>query len=167
MKKSVIKLIIAIILFSFIGIKKDREWNEPSFFIKHRPTFTVEYYSITGESDTTAEDLKDFNDRKKELDYIEFAENSKDDFLDNLTVFLIPLMVVLLILSMLQFLKLIPINTTFKAFIISYICSLFLFFILFFIYWNFFSEGLLLIISYFVLTLITIYLMYKKNATKN
>ncbi len=159
MWKIILKLNIGILLLTFTGIKYDREWNEPSFFIKHRPTFTFEYYSITGESDVTIEDLKDDETKKIEQQYIEFVDKQKDNFLDQFAFLIIPLFLVLIISSCLQLLTVIPRKKHIKAFVFSYCSSLFL---LFFTYWNFFNVGgNILNLCFFILTTASIFYMYR------
>lgn len=66
----------------FCGISRDREFWEPTIFIKHRPTFKIHFYTPIGESATTLSNLSE-QGQKEELLYREFVEDQKV-YTDNL-----------------------------------------------------------------------------------
>jgi hypothetical protein len=64
----------------FCGIYREPEFYDPSIFVKHRPTFKLEFYSTTGERDF---EQLDEESKKEELAYQEFIVDQKVDT-DNL-----------------------------------------------------------------------------------
>ncbi|WP_276373730.1 hypothetical protein [Chryseolinea sp. H1M3-3] len=54
-----------ILTWIFVGIFRDDEFYEPTIFIKHRPTFKVNFYSPIGMSDLQLKDLT--MEKQKEL----------------------------------------------------------------------------------------------------
>jgi hypothetical protein len=166
MTKTIIKIFIGLVLFMFIGIKYDTEFYEPEFFVKHKPNFQVEYYSPTGDSDLTLNDLS--GDRKQqEIAYQEFVGNYYDrDFLDNLSVFIIPFFSLLILSGILQLIGVTERKDQLKNFIFGYLSNLLWLFISFAIYWNLGINGLFMIIIYLTLSLLSIGVIYKKIKTK-
>jgi len=59
----------------FTGLCRDDEFNEPSLFFKYRPTLKLVFYSPTGMSDLTLEDLTP-EGRKEELAFDEFVRKT-------------------------------------------------------------------------------------------
>lgn len=66
----------------YCGIARNREFNEPSIFVKYRPTTKIHFYSPIGESDMTLPYLSE-EKKKEELLYTEFVEDQKI-YTDNL-----------------------------------------------------------------------------------
>ncbi len=50
-------LFLLLITWLFVGVSRDAEFNEPSLFLKHRPSFRIHFYSPCGMSDLTIQDL--------------------------------------------------------------------------------------------------------------
>lgn len=166
MIKTIIKLFIGIILFTFIGIKYDTEFYEPEFFVKHKPNFKIEYYSPIGESDLTLNDLSG-NRKQQEIDYLEFVGNYYDrDFLDNLSSFIIPLMSLLILSAIVQLIGVIDRKDRLKNFIFGYVSNLLWLFVTFAIYWNLGVNGFLMAIIYLTLSLLSIIAINRKIKTK-
>ena len=162
MTKALIRILIGITLFSFVGIKYDTEFYEPEFFIKHKPNFKIEYYSPIGDSDLTLDDLS--GERKEqEIAYREFVGNYYDrDILDNLSFFIIPLISLLILTGIAQISRLIDKKTRLKNFLFGYMSNLVLLFVTFAIYWNLNFNGLLMTIIYWTLSIISIILIHRK-----
>jgi magnesium-transporting ATPase (P-type) len=69
-----IGLLSFLMTWSFVGVYRDAEFNEPRLFIKYKPSFKVEFYSPTGMSDLTIEDLPE-PEKSEEIAYEEFVSN--------------------------------------------------------------------------------------------
>jgi hypothetical protein len=91
MKVALLKILAGLFLLMFVGIKYEPEFGEAAFFIKHKPNFKLEYFSLIGESDLAINDL-DEKKRYEELKYQEFVGNYYNkDFLYYLVYFIVPL----------------------------------------------------------------------------
>ncbi len=162
MTKAIIKIFIGITLLSFVGIKYDTEFYEPEFFVKHKPSFKIEYYSPIGESDLTLNDL--YGDkREQEIVYRDSVGNYYDrDFLDNLSFLIIPLISFLILTVIAQIIGVIDKKTQLNEFIFGYLSNLIWLFVTFAIYWNTNLNGLLMTIIYWILSLLSIILINRK-----
>jgi hypothetical protein len=69
-----IGLSLLLITWLFVGIYRDAEFNEPSLFIKYKPSFKIEFYSPSGMSDLTVEDLPEPK-KSEEIAFDEFVSN--------------------------------------------------------------------------------------------
>lgn len=162
MIKAFIKILIGITLFSFVGIKYDTEFFEPELFIKHKPNFKIEYYSPIGESDLTLNDLRGER-REQEITYREFVGNYYDrGSSDNLSFLIIPLISLLILTGITQIIRVIDRKTQMKELLIGYLSNLIWLFITFAIYRSLNLNGLLMIITYWTLSLLSIILINKK-----
>ena len=67
-----IKIAIVLIIFSwlFIGVFSEPEFGDKTIFVKHKPTFKIEFYSPIGESDLKLSDLN----KEKQIEEIAFQE---------------------------------------------------------------------------------------------
>lgn len=67
-----IKIAIVLIIFSwlFIGVFSEPEFGDKTIFIKHKPTFKIEFYSPIGESDLKLSELN----KEKQIEEIAFQE---------------------------------------------------------------------------------------------
>ncbi|MCP9756024.1 hypothetical protein EGI26_12755 [Lacihabitans sp. CCS-44] len=153
MKIAIAEILLSIFLFTFIGIGYDREFGEPTFFIKYKPNFKLIYSSQIGESDLTLDDLSKEN-RQKEQTYVNFYENSpiSDEF-QNAIILIIPLLFSLFSSGLISLLF--QKKSTFKSIGICFFLNLIIFYILGIFYWNSgwnFSHMLLVLglISYFI-----------------
>lgn len=63
-----------LITWLFVGIFRDDEFNESGLFIKHKPSFKIEFYSPSGMSDLTINDLPE-PEKSEEIAYEEFVSN--------------------------------------------------------------------------------------------
>ena len=167
MTKAIVKIFIGIILFTFVGIKYDTEFYEPEFFVKHKPNFKIEYYSPTGESDLTLNDLSG-NRKEQEIAYREFVGNYYDrDLLDNLSFFIIPLISFLILTGIAQLIGMIDKKTQLREFIFGYLSNILWLFTTFSIYWNLKLNGLLMTIIFWALSLLSIIMINRKIKTKH
>jgi hypothetical protein len=65
-----IGIVFLILTWLFVGLYRDDEFYEPNLFTKYRPTLKVNFYSPTGMSDLTVDDLID----EKKVEEIAFQE---------------------------------------------------------------------------------------------
>ena len=167
MKIGILKILAGLILFSFIGIKYEPEFAEPSFFLKPKPSLTIEYWSPLGDSDMRLEDLTGAR-RQQELDYSEFVGDFFDnnEVADTIAFLLIPLMMFLLISGFLHVFGL-SVNWLYRArFLAGYFVCFAILILSFMAFWNcgyngYFMTGLFVVFC----TLILVYLstQYKKK----
>lgn len=163
MKIQVFKIIVGFILFTFIGIKYHPEFHEPSFFIKHKPSLKIEYFSPISESDLTLNDLTG-KIKDEEIAYQEFVGNYfYNDTFDNLAIFIIPLMSTLILSGTLKLFGIIKKRDNWTNLILGYTSNLLLLFITFGIYWNLEIQGLIMIIVYWIFSTYSIMLINKLN----
>lgn len=69
-----IGLFLLLITWLFVGIYRDAEFSEPGLFIKYKPSFKIEFYSPSGMSDLTIEDLPE-PQKSEEIAFEEFVSN--------------------------------------------------------------------------------------------
>lgn len=62
--------VLLILTWLFVGLYRDDEFYQPNLFIKYRPTFKINFYSQTGMSDLTLNDLT----ADKQIEEIAFQE---------------------------------------------------------------------------------------------
>lgn len=147
MYRALLKIALGIFLLSFIGISYDDEFYEPDFFVKHRPSLQLKFKSATGQSDLTLQDLS-VEARKQQLLYQEFVVDQKRDFLDNLTLFLIPLTSLLILSGLLQLTSIISRKADWRHFLAFYGSCFLLFIISGVIVWNYQADGFVVSIIY-------------------
>lgn len=58
----------------YLGVYKEREFDEYRLFVKHRPCSCLYFHSPVGESDLSLSDLKG-SDYQREMLFREFVEN--------------------------------------------------------------------------------------------
>ena len=58
-------LLFLITTWLFVGISRDQEFNQPDLFIKHRPSFKINFHSPGGMSNLTIENLPEPKNQKK------------------------------------------------------------------------------------------------------
>ncbi|MCP9766072.1 hypothetical protein [Lacihabitans soyangensis] len=160
MKKAIAEILLGLFLFTFIGIGYDREFGEPTFFIKYKPNFKLIYSSQIGESDLRLDDLSKENKQNEQM-FINFYENSpiSDEF-QNIIVVIIPLLFSLFSSGLISvfFQK----NSTFKLIGISFLLNFISFFLLTFIYWNSgWNFAHLLLVLGFISCLISSFILKK------
>lgn len=66
----IVGIVCLLLTWLFVGLFRDGEFDEPGLFTKHRPTFKVNFYSPTGMSDLTVNDLTE----DKQVEEIAFEE---------------------------------------------------------------------------------------------
>jgi hypothetical protein len=95
-------LIFAILTLLFTGLFRDDEFNEPGLFIKHRPTFKLNFYSPIGMEDIKADDLE-AGRKKEELAFREFVIKQHVQNNDNAISWYLPYILIQLTLTFLFF----------------------------------------------------------------
>ncbi|GLB47891.1 hypothetical protein [Neptunitalea lumnitzerae] len=168
MKTPLLKILIGLLLLSFVGIKYHPEFNEPDFFIKHKPSLKMEYRSPLAETDSDIS-LLSKQDQAEELAYREFVGTYMNyDLFDDIAPLIIALIMYCFSTGILQIAikrrRRKPNNL--KRKITSYLGNLMLFFVLYAFYWNVYSNGVVLIVTYAVASLSFQYVLFKWNRKK-
>ena len=70
----IVGTVFLLLTWLFVGLFRDDEFYEPELFIKHRPTFKTNFYSPTGMSDLTVNDLT-ADKQVEEIAFMEFVDN--------------------------------------------------------------------------------------------
>ena len=161
MKIGILKILIGLILFSFIGIKYEPEFVEPAFFLKPKPSLTIEYKSPIYGSDLSLEELKGPR-RQQELDYREFVGSYYNNPVsDGIAFFLVPIMMFLLITGLMQVLGN-EVNWRRRArFLIGIIGCLFFLVLAFLFYWNLGYNGYIMTALFMLMCILA--LLYLSN----
>lgn len=162
MKNALIRLISGLILLSFIGIKQDPEFYEPSIFLKYRPHYKMVFWSPTGESDWTMEDLSPEKQREERL-YNEFVGNYWDhEITGTIAVFACPFIGFLIGTGLLfPFLRRRK-TESLKTFGLAFLWSAGLFLLMALGYWNLKAESWAWFLGYGFLLMTGFWLIYRK-----
>ena len=73
----IVGIICLLLTWLLVGLFRDDEFYEPGLFTKHRPSFKVNFYSPTGMSDLTVNDLN-ANEQVEEIAFEEFVYKRND-----------------------------------------------------------------------------------------
>jgi hypothetical protein len=95
-------MIFLVLTCLFTGLFREDEFYELSIFTKHRPTFKIYFYSPTGQSDLTLNDLS-LENQNEERAFQEFVLGQGQQNNDTPKLWYLPLILIQLTLSFLTF----------------------------------------------------------------
>lgn len=168
MNKGIIKVLLGILVLSFIGIKYHPDFDEISFFIKYRPNFKFQYKSPLAESNLDLNDMLP-SLQKEEIRYQEFVgDYLNSTFLDKMSPGIIALMSFLLISGVFSMVvsRKNRNRGSYKRMVTAYLSNVMVFFFVYSLYWNFKINGTWLIVLYFLLCTLFIILIYTRSFHK-
>lgn len=160
----ILRILLGIVILLFLGIKQHPEYGDSSLFVKYRPSLKFEYYSPVAKYGTpydnlTSEQLQD------EQAYQQFVGDRFEGGLLQLLVPVgVPLMTFLMITGVLRVYfrnSKYKRRFRFKRELTFYLCTLTLFFIIYYLYWNFIGQGKFVIVLYFSLCFICAFMLFK------
>jgi hypothetical protein len=93
--------VFLILTWLFVGLYRDDEFYEPNLFTKYRPTLKVNFYSPTGMSDLTVDDLID-EKKVEEIAFQEFVIKQHIQYNSNARLWYLPFILIQLTLTFLN-----------------------------------------------------------------
>lgn len=94
--------VFIILTWFFVGLYRDDEFYEPNLFTKYQPTFKVNFYSPTGQSDLTVSDLS-ADKQVEEIAFQEFVIKRHIQNNSNAQLWYLPLILIQLTLTFFSF----------------------------------------------------------------